>query len=75
MYDGLNASPALLTDREQAVLELIADGLSAKQIAQCIDIALRTVERHIENIRHKMHVRNSPHMVSQAFQTGILQVG
>jgi DNA-binding CsgD family transcriptional regulator len=67
-------SPTLLTAREQEVLELIAVGLSAKQVAQRIDLAPRTVERHIENIRQKMRARNTPHLIFQAFQSGMLEV-
>ena len=69
-----NMSPALLTAREQQILEFIADGLSAKQVARCINIAPRTVERHIEHIRQKMHARNTPHMIYQAFKSGMLDV-
>ena len=36
----------LLTTREHQVLEFVAQGLSAKEVAQEIDIAPRTVERH-----------------------------
>jgi LuxR family transcriptional regulator, transcriptional regulator of spore coat protein len=62
----------LLTAREQQVLELVAQGLSAKEIAQVIDIAPRTVERHIENVRLKTRARNRTHMVTLALEAGIL---
>lgn len=69
-----NMSRSLLTHREQEILGFVATGLSARQIAQHIDIAPRTVERHIENIRQKMHARNSPHMIFQAFNSGELEI-
>jgi DNA-binding NarL/FixJ family response regulator len=65
---------ALLTVREQQILEFIAAGYSAKQVAQRIEIAPRTVERHIENIRQKMHARNTPHMISRAYTSGMLAI-
>ncbi|WP_241127837.1 LuxR C-terminal-related transcriptional regulator [Novosphingobium terrae] len=38
--------------------------MSAKEIARHVDLAPRTVERYIENMRLKMHARNSAHMVA-----------
>ena len=64
----------LLTAREQQVLEYIANGLSAKEVAQEIDIAPRTVERHIENVRLKIRARNRTHMVTLAMELGLLHM-
>jgi LuxR family transcriptional regulator, transcriptional regulator of spore coat protein len=64
----------LLTVREKQVLELITQGLSAKEAAQEIDIAPRTVERHIENIRLKLRARNRTHMVALALEIGLLVI-
>ncbi len=71
--DPKNGVP-LLTAREQQVLELIAQGLSAKEVAQEIDIAPRTVERHIENVRLKIRARNRTHMVTLAMELGLLHM-
>ena len=70
-----NEKGSFLTRREQQILEFVAHGWSAKQVAQRIDIAPRTVERHIENIRTKMNARNTPHMITCAFSSGMLKVG
>jgi LuxR family transcriptional regulator, transcriptional regulator of spore coat protein len=64
----------LLTEREQQVLELVAKGLSAKEVAHEIDIAPRTVERHIENVRLKTRARNRTHMVTIALELGLLSI-
>lgn len=64
-----------LTPRESEVLELVANGLSAKEVAHEIGIAPRTVERHIENVRMKMRARNRAHMVAQAVLNGVLDLG
>ncbi len=71
--DPSNGVP-LLTAREQQVLEFIAGGLSAKEVAQAIDIAPRTVERHIENVRLKIRARNRTHMVTLAMELGLLNI-
>lgn len=64
-----------LTPREQEILELVARGLSAKEIAGQIGIAPRTVEGHIDTVRLKMRARNKTHMVTQAVMAGLLQIG
>ena len=55
-----------LSQREREVLQCIASGLSSKQCAQELGIAPRTVERHVENLRNKLHARNKPHLVAKA---------
>ena len=70
--DRLSASELSLRERE--VLELVAHGLSAKEIAQEVGIAPRTVERHIENVRNKLRARNKTHMVTKALAFGLLRV-
>jgi LuxR family transcriptional regulator, transcriptional regulator of spore coat protein len=71
--DPSNGVP-LLTARENQVLELVAQGLSAKEVAQEIAIAPRTVERHIENVRLKIRARNRTHMVTLAMELGLLHL-
>lgn len=73
---ALNTVPnrAQLTGREQQVLELVAGGYSAKQIASQIGIAPRTVEGHIEIVRLKMRARNKTHLITQAIQAGVLKI-
>lgn len=61
-----------LTCREIMVVQLVAEGLSAKEIAGGLDIAPRTVERHIENSRLKLGAKNRSHLISLAIQSGVL---
>nr|WP_143043497.1 helix-turn-helix transcriptional regulator [Sphingopyxis sp. YR583] len=63
-----------LTDREQQILELVSVGQSAKEIALEIDIAPRTVERHIENVRLKLSARNRAHLITKAAVMGLLTI-
>jgi LuxR family transcriptional regulator, transcriptional regulator of spore coat protein len=62
----------VLTPREREILEFVAQGLSTKQVAQNIDIAPRTVDRHVENIRLKLRAKNRSHMVACALMEGLL---
>lgn len=61
-----------LTHRELQILELVAQGYSAKEVAQEIDIAPRTVEGHIDTIRLKLRARNRAHMVAKAIAADVL---
>lgn len=61
-----------LTAREQQVLELVVDGLSAKEIAYRLQIAPRTVECHIDHLRTKTRSRNRAQLVAVAVQTGLV---
>jgi DNA-binding CsgD family transcriptional regulator len=64
-----------LTSREREIIRLVAGGMSAKQIALEVGIAPRTVERHIENCRHKLRARNRTHLIAKAIALGELRVG
>lgn len=73
MTQLLDARPNL-TGRECEILECVAMGMSAKEVARHIELAPRTVERHIENIRLKMHARNSAHMIACAIYYGLISL-
>lgn len=47
-----------LSDREQEVLELVAQGLSSKEIAQRLSIAVNTVNTHRKSITRKTGIRS-----------------
>lgn len=47
-----------LTARESEVLDLIAQGLTSKQIARCLSISPYTVNTHRDNLRRKLGVHN-----------------
>ncbi|MFC1960000.1 response regulator transcription factor, partial [Chloroflexota bacterium] len=50
--------PELLSERELEVLTLIAKGLSNREIADRLYLALSTVKKHINNIYSKLDVKN-----------------
>jgi DNA-binding NarL/FixJ family response regulator len=43
-----------MTERERAVFDLIADGLSNKEIALRLHLATNTVKGHVHNILEKL---------------------
>ena len=58
--------PALLSERELEVLNLIASGASNKKIASELVIAIGTVKRHTVNIFNKLGVENRTQAVAKA---------
>ena len=58
----------ILTDRENEVLQLLADGLLYKEIADKLFIAHGTVRQHIHNIYEKLHVQNRTEAVNKFFE-------
>jgi LuxR family maltose regulon positive regulatory protein len=62
-----------LTDREMDVLNLLAQRLSNKEIAQELVIAPETVKRHTINIYQKLGVESRRQAVVQAYTIGLLK--
>ena len=60
-----------LTDREAAVLKLIARGLTNQEIAGDLFISERTVRFHVSNILGKLHLANRTQAALYALQEGL----
>jgi DNA-binding NarL/FixJ family response regulator len=65
-------SSAVLTGRESQILALIADGHTSREIADMLVISPRTVERHRENLRHKLGLRNRVDLTRYAIRAGLI---
>ena len=66
------ARGTLLTDREREVLAWLARGLSSKEVAQRLDISVRTVETHRANLMHKLGVKSVALLIQVAIREGII---
>jgi DNA-binding NarL/FixJ family response regulator len=62
-----------LTDREEEVLRLIAQGHSNKEIAAKLNISVKTVESHKSNLMEKLELRSRTEIVRYAVRQGWLQ--
>jgi DNA-binding NarL/FixJ family response regulator len=67
----LHAPGAELTPREREVLQLLAEGLSSKEIAGRLVVAVSTVESHRKQIMAKLDLRSVAELTKYAIRTGL----
>jgi LuxR family maltose regulon positive regulatory protein len=61
-----------LTERELEVLRLVAEGLSNREIAERLVVAIGTVKAHIHSICGKLDAQNRTQALVRAQQLGLL---
>ena len=64
------AARNLLSMREQDILACLARGQSSKQIARVLDLSVRTVESHRQNIRRKLGLETQADLIKYAVEHG-----
>ncbi len=62
-----------LTPRERGVVQLIAEGHSNKQIANVLNISLKTVETHRAAVMRKLNLSSSASLVRYAIRNKIIE--
>lgn len=63
-----------LTDREQQLLQLLADGQSPKEVAEALFIAPKTVRNHLTKIYAKLGVESRSQAIVEALKLGIVEL-
>ncbi|CDO04347.1 Protease production enhancer protein [Oceanobacillus picturae] len=61
-----------LSTREIEVLQLVAKGLSNKEISKTLFISEHTVKSHLKNILSKLHLDNRVQLTNYAFKKGLI---
>lgn len=64
-------SYALLTAREREVLQLLAEGRSAKEAAADLSISFKTVNTHRQNIMEKLNIHSVAELTRYAVREGL----
>ena len=55
-----------LSDREMHVFQLIGSGLGTRKIAHALNLSVKTIESHRENIKRKLGLRGGAELTEQA---------
>jgi DNA-binding NarL/FixJ family response regulator len=71
--NSVAASPEV-SPREKEVLDLVAHGLSTKQVADKLGISTRTVETHRINMLKKLKVSNTAELIRKAIELNIIKL-
>ncbi|MBN6039478.1 response regulator transcription factor [Amycolatopsis sp. 195334CR] len=65
---------SILTPREEEIVKLIAEGHSAKEIAETLVISVKTVDRHRANILQKLGMRDRVALTRYAIRAGLVEL-
>jgi DNA-binding NarL/FixJ family response regulator len=62
-----------LSSREMEVLQLIAEGKANKETAVELNISIKTVEKHRQNLMTKLNIRDTAGLTRYAISAGIIE--
>jgi DNA-binding NarL/FixJ family response regulator len=70
---GGMARPEPLTSRERAVLQLVAEGRTSKEIAETLTLSSKTVETYRSRLMEKLEIHEIAGLVRYAIRQGMIQ--
>lgn len=74
LTEDMNDPYEQLTDREREMLKLVVEGYKTRQIAEMLNITLKTVEGHKTSLMKKLGIHNNLELVKYALRQGIISV-
>jgi len=72
---GREAELAVLTPRQKEVLQLLAEGLSTREIAELLGVSIKTVEAHRANLMERLEIHDVPGLVRLAIRSRLVSLG
>lgn len=70
--DALSCEPVSLSERENEIITLIAEGFTNQQIADQLFLSNHTINTHRKNIMSKLGVKNTAGIVMYAVKTNLV---
>jgi DNA-binding NarL/FixJ family response regulator len=62
----------IITQREKEVLKLVGEGYKNKEIADCLCVSVKTVEKHRSNIMRKLDIHTASALTGYAIEKGLV---
>jgi len=62
---------AVPTDREREIIQLLAEGYTTKQIADKLNVSIKTIESHRRNIMEKLKIQSIAELTKFAIREGL----
>ncbi|MBZ5727812.1 MAG: response regulator transcription factor [Acidobacteriia bacterium] len=62
-----------LSTRERQILQLIAEGMRTKEVAEFLSISVKTAESHRTKIMHKLGIHDTASLVRYALRHGLIE--
>lgn len=69
---GNQAELAVLTPRQKEILQLIAEGYSTREMADLLDLSVKTIENHRANLMERLEIRDVPGLVRLAIRARLV---
>ncbi len=76
LNDFLNAAEQessfeILSPREREVLQLVTEGRATRQVAEHLNVSIKTVETHRSQIMRKLNLKSLPELTKYALREGL----
>jgi DNA-binding NarL/FixJ family response regulator len=69
---SITGSQSILTARQREILQLVAEGRTAKEMAGILNVSLQTVAFHKHQIMNKLGLRTTAELTKYAIQEGLV---
>ena len=69
---GRGAAPAELSSRQREVLQLVAEGLTSKEIAAALNVSVKTVEYHKARLMERLELHTTADLTRYALLHGLV---
>jgi DNA-binding NarL/FixJ family response regulator len=71
-HGTLPRSAGLLTTREREVAQLVARGLTNRQVAEALVVTEKTVANHVQRVLDKLEVHSRSQLAARAAEFGLV---